>query len=391
MLFVELIQGFAALGTLDLDDADAARELRVLGSHEREARVDEPCFEGSGELHHACFDLSRTDGVVEIHRGADGRETRVVTLAERFEFAGAFGVGIDVVTPSRSDHVRPNARDVRLFHIEHTRFFRPHEPLMRRSGIGVATDVAQIHIERSPALRAVEMDVDAFGVGRLDDLFRGKVDAAHVRDMRDRQHFGLFRERRDESVDELLGALRVLWCRNAFHGEPEARRPHVPCDVIRRVILTPEHDFVALFEGDTVIDGVVGLARVTHEGDLVGGDAELLRDLLPGGFTEPAEFCSIVERAIAVDIRGQLRHALRDRPRGRAQIGGVHRHFFLAERKLGADEMPISFAVERRFRERRRFTGFESDGQKGRRRGDFFEKGPARVHGSLLRSTERRS
>ena len=77
--------------------------------------------------------------------------------------------------------------------------------LCAEGGVGVAAERPQVDVERTPALRAIHVDVNAAGTRRCHQLANRQPDPADVRDVGERQDAGAVGERRDEGVDQLLG------------------------------------------------------------------------------------------------------------------------------------------------------------------------------------------
>ena len=284
--------------------------------------------------------MRHPQAVLERDGGRDGGEGGVVALAQRFELARPVRPRRDVAAPARGYDARPDIRHPVGADVEQADLLRAEEPLVRAPGVGVASEVPQVHVERAPALRAVDVNVNAAAVGHLAQLAHRQPHAGDVRDMRQRQHPGARRQSALEGRDKLIDARRGRRRRHSRHRQPVTRRPYVPGDVVGRMVLIPHHDLVARPERQPRVDDVVGLARVAHEGDLVGGDPQPDRHRLARRLEQRPELLAVRKRAVDVDVAGQLADPLGHRPRRGAEVRRVHRHPFLAERELAPDLLP---------------------------------------------------
>ena len=330
----------AAPRRVDRRDGHAAAELGFQRGDDVEPGLSEPGLEHRRELRHARLDAVQPQPVPERGRRADRGQRRVVALPQRFELARAPRTGLDGVAPARGDDARPDLRDPVGADVEEPHLLRPAEPLVRAPGEGVAAEVAQIDVQRAPALRAVDVHVNPAAVGHLAQLAHREPQAAHVGNVRQGQHPGAGRQRALEHADQFVHARGRGRRRHPRHRQSVAGRPHLPGDVVGRVVLIPHHDFVAVSQGNPRVDDVVRLARVAHQRDLVRGDPELRRRRRARRLEQRAELRAVRERAVDVDVPRQLAHPLGHHARRRAQVGRVHRHPFVAERELPAHFLP---------------------------------------------------
>src|SRR4029450_4402041 len=97
-------------------------------------------------------------------------------------------------------------------------------------------------------LRAVQVVVDPPLARDGSQLLRGQPNAADVGHVRHGEHARSWRQGLLEHADELVDARRTYRCGDPLDREPVARGPYVPRDVVRRVVLVPEHDLVTALE-----------------------------------------------------------------------------------------------------------------------------------------------
>ena len=164
----------------------------------------------------------------------------------------------------------------------------------------------------------------------------GEVNAGDVRDVGNRNHLRVRAEGLDEGDGQIVRSRRRLRNRHPPDGEAVAGRADIPRDVVRRMVLIPEDDLVAAPEHHAGVHDVVRLAGVSHEGQFVGRDSELRCDLLPRRLPQVPELPPVLERAVVVDVPGQLAHPVRHRPRRGTEVRRVHRHLVLFEGELPA-------------------------------------------------------
>ena len=131
---------------------------------------------------------------------------------------------------------------------------------------------------------------------------------------------------------------------NAPHVEAQPLRLQVPSDVVRRMILAPEHDLVARTEIEPGDNGAVGLTRVTLECYLFRLRAKVLCYFRARVLEQARELRAIGVRDVVVDVLRQRFHLLRNDARRRAKITRVERYAALGEGKLPADHLPIALA-----------------------------------------------
>ncbi len=144
---------------------------------------------------------------------------------------------------------------------------------MRASGVRVAPQLTQVHVQGAPGLRTIDVDVDAPSVRCLTKLADRQAQTADVGDVRESQHARPGAEGDFECLDQLAGVGRVGRRADALHAQAKAGGAHVPGDVVGRVVLIPHDDLIACLEGQPVIDGVIGLAGVADQSDLIRGHA----------------------------------------------------------------------------------------------------------------------
>ena len=162
VLLVEPVEGFAAL----VGSATSA----ITTPPDRDACIGVTSFmPASDSLSLSDVASSRTrastrdatDGGVEVERRPHCGEAGVVALPQGLELPCASRVRIGVVAPSRCDDVRPDPGDVGLLDVEDARFLRTHRPLVAAPRVAVAAHVTEVDVEGTPALGAVDVDVDA--------------------------------------------------------------------------------------------------------------------------------------------------------------------------------------------------------------------------------------
>ena len=159
--------------------------------------------------------------------------------------------------------------------------------------------------------------------------------------MSERQYACVGRERLAKGLDQLIRIARGGRDLHVLQREPAATGAHRPSDVVGRMVLIPEHDFVASAEVEPVVDDVVRFAGVPNQRDLVGLDTDLIRDGRTGTFQILLESGAILERAIDIDRARQFGHGLRDPHGRRAQIGRIHRHPLFAKREHLPNPLPV--------------------------------------------------
>ena len=234
---------------------------------------------------------------------------------------------------------------------------------MRAAAVEVGLDVAQVDVEQSERLRAVDERQDAAVARELADLFRGEHVADRAGEVREPDHFRVRRDRACERVDVVLRAWMRIRRRNLLHGEAEALRLLLPRRVVARVVVGGDDHFVAGFQIDAVRHEVVRLARVARDHDLFRRHAQELREQLPRVLAPLAELHAIVERGIAIHVlRRVVQRVEHGRGRG-TQVRRIQHRQLLGHDELIADRRPELLVGRRR---RRRKIGRPRPGGSGR-------------------------
>ena len=130
--------------------------------------------------------------------------------------------------------------------VEDADLLRAHEPLVGAGGERVATDVMDVEGQRSPALGAIDVAIDASFAGHRGQLLRRQLEAADVGNLGERENLRAVRAGLGEQLHHLLVALRHPGHRNPDDLQAEALGPNIPGLVVGDVVLIPDDDLVAL-------------------------------------------------------------------------------------------------------------------------------------------------
>ena len=186
VLVIEFVVNHFALCRRDADNADAGAVAGIKRSNEFNSRFLQTALQADGELQHSRLDSFWADGQVEIDGGGDRRQGRVVALAKRLEFPRTLDLRLNLIPPAGSNDIRPNFRNALVTYEENPHFLRTQEPLVGAGGIRIAAQLAEVDVQRTPALRAINMHENAALVSRLAQLPNRQADAANVGNVRQR-------------------------------------------------------------------------------------------------------------------------------------------------------------------------------------------------------------
>src|SRR5262249_41948462 len=151
-----------------------------------------------------------------------------------------------------------------------------HEPLVGARAEGIAAEVTEVQVEVAPHLGAIHMAVNSALVRQGAKLFRGHPEPSCIGYVGDREDLRFGSERRLEELHDLAAVSGVRRNGYSLHREPVASGAHVPCVVVARMILLPEHHLVPSSERNAVIDHRVRLAGITYQRDFIRRYAKLI-------------------------------------------------------------------------------------------------------------------
>jgi hypothetical protein len=145
-----------------------------------------------------------------------------------------------------------------------------------------------------------------------------------------------------ERVEVVLGAGVRVHLVHDLQRVAEALGLRLPGVEVARVVVGEEEDLVPRLEVQPARDEVVRLARVAGEDDLLGSDAQELRDRASRRLLALPELHAVRERGIPVEVAGRRHHRVDHHGRRGAQVRRVHHSEVGGHEELLAHGQPVA-------------------------------------------------
>ena len=156
-----------------------------------------------------------------------------------------------------------------------------------------------------------------------------------------------------KGIDDLVFSAGNNGDRHIVDLEAEPPGLDLPRMSVRGMVQVGEQHLVARPEVEAGADGVVGLARVPHQRDLVGVCAQEARHLLSRVFSDLPVLGPVVKRRVVIQVPGVLEDRFHHRIGRWAEVRGVHQRQVVPEKELAPDRVPVPLVAGVRTGDRR--------------------------------------